>query len=131
MAYHPEIQHHVADMRIALQAIDAHLDRICDDWSSGVDHGMDWPVKIIACKYDVVTRAWGVVDTGLRSERRGGDLQAQPLRAAVPRCPSGPHPPRQLSADARARREDEPRHQPRRTAPLGLTRRNSDRCAGM
>jgi alkylation response protein AidB-like acyl-CoA dehydrogenase len=63
MAYHPEVQHHIAEMRIALEAIDAHLDRVCDDWSNGVDHGMDWPVKIVACKYDVVNRAWSVVDT--------------------------------------------------------------------
>jgi alkylation response protein AidB-like acyl-CoA dehydrogenase len=63
MAYHPEVQHYIAEMRIALEAIDAHLDRVCDDWSNGVDHGMDWPVKLVSCKYDVVNRAWGVVDT--------------------------------------------------------------------
>ncbi len=65
MAYHPEVQHQVAEMRIHLEAINAHLDRVCDDWSTGVDHGMDWPVKIVACKYDVVTRAWAVVDAAL------------------------------------------------------------------
>jgi alkylation response protein AidB-like acyl-CoA dehydrogenase len=65
MAYHPEVQHHVAEMRIHLEAITAHLDRVCDEWSRGVDHGMDWPVKIMACKHDVVTRAWSVVDTAL------------------------------------------------------------------
>jgi alkylation response protein AidB-like acyl-CoA dehydrogenase len=63
MAYHPGVQHYIAEMRIALEAIDAHLDRVVDDWSNGVDHGMDWPVKIVGCKYDVVTRAWSVVDT--------------------------------------------------------------------
>ncbi len=26
---------------------------------------MDWPVKIFACKHDVVTRAWQEVDTAL------------------------------------------------------------------
>jgi alkylation response protein AidB-like acyl-CoA dehydrogenase len=65
MAYHPEVQHHVAEMRIHLEAMHAHLDRVCDDWSNGVDHGMDWPTKIVACKYDVVNRAWSVVDTAL------------------------------------------------------------------
>jgi alkylation response protein AidB-like acyl-CoA dehydrogenase len=70
MAYHPEVQHHVAEMRIRLEAITAHLDRLCADWSSGVDHGMEWPLKIVACKYDVVTRAWEVVDTAL--ELTGG-----------------------------------------------------------
>jgi alkylation response protein AidB-like acyl-CoA dehydrogenase len=65
MAYHPEVQHQVAEMRIHLEAMNAHLDRVCDDWSNGVDHGMDWPAKIVACKYDVVNRAWSVVDNAL------------------------------------------------------------------
>jgi alkylation response protein AidB-like acyl-CoA dehydrogenase len=65
MAYHPEVQHHVAEMRIHLEAMHAHLDRVCSDWATGVDHGMDWPTKIVACKHDVVTRAWAVVDTAL------------------------------------------------------------------
>jgi alkylation response protein AidB-like acyl-CoA dehydrogenase len=62
MAYHPGVQHQVAEMRIALEGLDAHLDRICEDWSTGVDHGMEWPLKIVACKYAVVNQAWSVVD---------------------------------------------------------------------
>jgi alkylation response protein AidB-like acyl-CoA dehydrogenase len=62
MAYHPEVQHAIAEMRIELDGLSAHLDRVCDDWSNGVDHGTDWPTKIVACKYDVVTRAWSVID---------------------------------------------------------------------
>ena len=65
MAYHPEVQHEIAEMRIHLEGMTAHLDRVCTDWVTGVDHGMDWPTKIVACKYDVVTRAWAVVDTAL------------------------------------------------------------------
>ena len=65
MAYHPEVQHTVAEMRIALEAAEAHLDRVCDDWTNGVDHGADWLVKIVACKHDVVSRAWSVVDNAL------------------------------------------------------------------
>jgi len=63
MAYHPGVQHYVAEMRINLEGIDAHLDRLVDDWSNGVDHGMDWPIKLVAGKYDIVNRAWSVVDT--------------------------------------------------------------------
>ena len=62
MAHHPGVQHQVAEMRIALEGLQAHLDRICADWSSGVDHGMEWPLKIVACKYAVVNQAWSVVD---------------------------------------------------------------------
>jgi alkylation response protein AidB-like acyl-CoA dehydrogenase len=62
MAYHPGVQHQIAEMRISLEALHAHLERMCADWSDGVDHGMDWPVKILACKYAVVNQAWSIVD---------------------------------------------------------------------
>ena len=65
MAYHPEVQHSVADMRMSLEAIDAYLGRICDDWSHGIDHGADWGLKIMAAKHFAVTQAWSVVDTAL------------------------------------------------------------------
>ena len=65
MAYHPGVQHDVAEMRVHLEALTAHLDRLCDDWANGVDHGADWPAKIMAGKYDVVNRAYTVVDTAL------------------------------------------------------------------
>jgi alkylation response protein AidB-like acyl-CoA dehydrogenase len=62
LAYHPGVQHEVAEMRIALEGMHAHLDRMCEDWSGGVEHGAEWPLKIIACKYAVVNQAWSVVD---------------------------------------------------------------------
>jgi alkylation response protein AidB-like acyl-CoA dehydrogenase len=72
MAYHPEVQHSVAEMRIALEAIDGYLSRVCDDWSSGVDHGMQWPAKILAAKYFAVTNAWSITDTALDLTGGGG-----------------------------------------------------------
>ncbi len=65
MAYHPEIQHAIAQMVIALESIGPHLDRIADDWSNGVDHGLEWPSKIFAAKYHAVEESWRVVDLGL------------------------------------------------------------------
>jgi alkylation response protein AidB-like acyl-CoA dehydrogenase len=65
MAYHPEVQHHVADMRINLELMDSYLDHTASEWARGVDHGMDWPVKIVSTKYVVVTRAFEVVDRAL------------------------------------------------------------------
>ena len=70
LAYHPEVQHHVAEMRMALEAIDALVARVSEDWSAGIDHGMDWPVKIMCAKHVAVTQAWQVVDTAL--ELTGG-----------------------------------------------------------
>lgn len=65
MAYHPEVQHAIAEMVIQLESIGAHLDRTADDWSNGVDHGAEWPSKIFATKYHAVEGAWRVVDIGM------------------------------------------------------------------
>jgi alkylation response protein AidB-like acyl-CoA dehydrogenase len=64
-AYHPEVQHQVAEMRLALETARAIVDRTAADWSDGVDHGPEWPLKIIAAKYVAVTEAWKVVDTAM------------------------------------------------------------------
>jgi alkylation response protein AidB-like acyl-CoA dehydrogenase len=71
MAYHPEIQHAIADMVIELESIGPHLETIAEDWSNGVNHGALWPSKIFAAKYRAVEGAWRVVDLGL--EVTGGN----------------------------------------------------------
>jgi alkylation response protein AidB-like acyl-CoA dehydrogenase len=63
MAYHPEIQHNVAEMRMKLETIEALIERVAVDWSEGVDHGGEWPVKIITAKHIATNQAWQVVDT--------------------------------------------------------------------
>jgi alkylation response protein AidB-like acyl-CoA dehydrogenase len=65
LAYHPEVQHAIAEMVIELESIGPHLDRIADDWSNGVDYGAEWPAKIFAAKYRAVEGSWRVVDRGL------------------------------------------------------------------
>ena len=65
MAYHPEIQHAIADMVIELESIGPHLESVAEDWSNGVDHGAQWPAKIFAAKYRAVEGSWRVVDLGL------------------------------------------------------------------
>ena len=65
MAYHPEVQHGVAEMVLELEAIGPHIERIAHEWSSGTDHGGAWPLKIVAAKYHAVEGAWRVVDRAL------------------------------------------------------------------
>ena len=65
MAYHPEIQHAIAEMAIELESIGPHLESVAEDWSKGVDHGTQWPSKIFAAKYHAVEGSWRVVDIGL------------------------------------------------------------------
>jgi alkylation response protein AidB-like acyl-CoA dehydrogenase len=64
MAYHPEVQHNVAEMRIALDASEAYLERTCTDWATGVAHA-DWPVRIVATRYRVINEAFRVVDMAM------------------------------------------------------------------
>jgi alkylation response protein AidB-like acyl-CoA dehydrogenase len=65
MAYHPEVQHAIAEMRLELEGIAPHLDAVATDWSNGVDHGMGWVIKIVSAKHRAVQSAWQVVDKGL------------------------------------------------------------------
>lgn len=65
MAYHPEVQHGVAEMGIELEGIGPHLDRIADDWSSGVDHGGMWVAKLFAAKYHAAESSWRVIDRAM------------------------------------------------------------------
>jgi len=65
MAYHPGVQHGIADITMELEAIGPQLDTVARDWSEGVDHGMAWPIKIVSAKYRAVEGAWRVVDRAL------------------------------------------------------------------
>jgi alkylation response protein AidB-like acyl-CoA dehydrogenase len=65
MAHHPEAQHAIAEMVIELESIGPQLEIVATDWSTGVDHGAQWPAKIFAAKYRAVEGSWRVVDIGL------------------------------------------------------------------
>lgn len=65
MAYHPEVQHAIAEMAIELESIGPHVESVAEDWSNGVSHGHGWPAKILAAKYHAVEGAWRIVDQAL------------------------------------------------------------------
>ena len=65
MAYHPEVQHAIAEMAIELESIGPHVESVAEDWSNGVNHGALWPAKILAAKYRAVEGSWRVVDQAL------------------------------------------------------------------
>ena len=62
MAYHPEAQHAIAEMVLELESIGPHLETLAQEWSAGVDHGAEWPMKIFSTKYHAVEGSWRVVD---------------------------------------------------------------------
>lgn len=64
MAHHPEVQHNVAEMRIAYDAAEAMLERTATDWVTGAEHA-DWPVRLIATRSFVINQAFDIVDRAL------------------------------------------------------------------
>jgi alkylation response protein AidB-like acyl-CoA dehydrogenase len=65
MAYHAEVQHNIADMVIEMESIGPQLEQVAQDWSAGVDHGVNWVIKIVAAKYRAAEGSWRVVDLAL------------------------------------------------------------------
>jgi alkylation response protein AidB-like acyl-CoA dehydrogenase len=65
MAYHPEVQHRVAQMVLALEGAGPQVEKIAADWDALVDHGHNWGLKLIAAKENAVEAAKKVVDLAL------------------------------------------------------------------
>ena len=100
MAYHAELQHRVAEMGLAIEAIGPHLDRIADDWSTGVDHGAAWPAKIFAAKYHAVEGSWRVADLALELAGGFGIFRRSEIERIFRDARLGRIHPGQLDADA-------------------------------
>ena len=64
MAYHPLVQHGIAEITMELEAIGPQLDAVTREWSEGVDRP-DWAIKIVAAKYRAVEGAWRIVDRAM------------------------------------------------------------------
>ena len=64
-AHNPMVQHQIAEMYLELDPAKALVDRLIDDWVSGVDHGAMWGPKIVSAKWRAVEAAKRVVDIAL------------------------------------------------------------------
>ena len=64
MAYHPEVQHNVSEMRISLDACEALLERVTTDWATGVPH-TDWPVRLVGGRHFIINQAYDIVDRAM------------------------------------------------------------------
>jgi alkylation response protein AidB-like acyl-CoA dehydrogenase len=88
MAHHPEVQHHVAEMVMELEAIGGQVDRMTTDWSTGVQHP-DWPIKIMAAKYRAVEGAWRIVDRAMDASGGFGMFKKSELERLFRDCRAG------------------------------------------
>lgn len=79
MAYHPEVQHAIAEMALALDPIAPHLDHVAQEWSNGVDHGAAWPSKIVSAKHHSVEACWKIVDTAMEVSGGSGMFRGSEL----------------------------------------------------
>ena len=94
MATNPMVQYTIAEMALDLDGIEAHLDRIAHDWSTGADHGGLWPAKLVSAKYHAVEGArrvaklsldvcgGGAIFKGNELERLLRDVQLGPVHPA-------------------------------------------------
>ncbi len=79
MAYHPEVQHAIAQMQLAFDPITPHLEHVATEWSQGVDHGALWPAKFCSAKTHAVEACWKVVDTAMGVSGGAGMFKASEL----------------------------------------------------
>jgi alkylation response protein AidB-like acyl-CoA dehydrogenase len=79
MAYHPEIQHMVAQMMLAFDPIAPHIEQVAEDWSNGVDHGASWPAKILSAKYHAVEASFKIVDMAMETSGGAGMFRTNEL----------------------------------------------------
>jgi len=79
MAYYPMNQWMVADMFAEVEGATAHVDRIAQDWSTGVDHAGMWPAKLVATKFHAVEAAKAVVDRAMDLSGGGGMFKRNEL----------------------------------------------------
>jgi alkylation response protein AidB-like acyl-CoA dehydrogenase len=78
MAHHPEVQHLVADMRIAYDAAEALLERTTAAWANGAPYE-DWPVRFVATRSFVVNSAFDIVDKALDASGGSGSFKRSRL----------------------------------------------------
>ncbi|HEX7658813.1 MAG TPA: acyl-CoA dehydrogenase family protein, partial [Pseudonocardiaceae bacterium] len=61
MAHHPEVQHQVAEMRVAYDAAEALLEATARDWAAGVQHE-DWPIRMMSARLFVINQSFKIVE---------------------------------------------------------------------
>ncbi len=68
VASHALVQEKIAAAATELDSIQAHVERVAQDWSQGIEHGKRWAAKLFAAKVRAMEGARRVVDLALEIE---------------------------------------------------------------
>ena len=128
MAYHPEVQHAIAQIFIEVEGMIAQVDRIADDWTKGVDHGELRPAKLVAAKYRCVEGAFRVADLALDVSGGRGMFRGDELERLYRDSRCGRFHPANSMVIHEVDREIGSWHSGRRWTSMGLTKKQ--RCEG-
>jgi alkylation response protein AidB-like acyl-CoA dehydrogenase len=89
MAYHPMTQYKVAEMQLALSAVEPQLDAATQAWSATDQHGPEMAPMIVAAKYNAVETAWKVADIALDLSGGFGMFKKSELERLFRDCRAG------------------------------------------
>jgi len=88
MAYHPEMQHGVAEIALDLESMGPHVEAIAEDWSEG-RVGADWFLRLLAMKHRIAKAAFGIADQALDLSGGIGMFKGSELERLFRDCRAG------------------------------------------
>ncbi len=88
MAYHPEMQHGVAEISMDLETMGPHVEAIATDWSEG-RVGADWFLRLLAMKHRTAKTAFRVADQVLDLSGGFGMFKKSELERLFRDCRAG------------------------------------------
>jgi alkylation response protein AidB-like acyl-CoA dehydrogenase len=89
MAHHPTVQYKVAEMQLALSAVEPQLDAATQAWSAVDQHGPEMAAMIVAAKYNAVETAWKVADTAMELSGGFGMFKKSEMERLFRDCRAG------------------------------------------
>jgi alkylation response protein AidB-like acyl-CoA dehydrogenase len=89
MAYHPGVQHGIAQIVLQQEAVLPQLESIAQDWSNTTEPAPDFGLRIVAAKYNAVEAAFRIADLGLELSGGFGMFKKSELERLFRDCRAG------------------------------------------
>ena len=89
MAHHPATQYGIAEIQLAMSAVEPQLDAATQAWSATDEHTPEMAPMIIAAKYNAVETAWKVADKALDLSGGFGMFKKSELERLFRDCRAG------------------------------------------